>query len=363
VIINDSTTGTTIRYTTDGVTTPTETVGTLYTGSISISTTTTLKAMAYKSGMTDSPVTTGQYTIILPPLAPVFSPGAGTYTSAPTVTITSSGATAIYYTTNGSTPTTSSTLYTGPILISTSLTLEAIGINSAGTSPVTTGQYTVPQSQQVAPPAFSPPAGAYTSAQMVSISTTTTGASIRYTTDGVTMPTETVGTLYSGAVNVSTSLTLNAIAFKAGLSDSTVTSGDYAITTVIVRYSFSTSNNGGVNPAANLVQGSDGNFYGTTSFGGSSNNGTVYKMTPAGVLTTLVSLIDPANINFPDTALIQGRDGNFYGTTEAGAIEGGGSVFKVTPTGTLTTLVSFTNGGDPMGALVQGSDGNFYGTT
>ena len=228
VIINDSTSGASIRYTTDGVTAPTETVGTLYTGSISISATTTLKAIAFKTGMTDSPVTSGTYTIIPPPSAPVFSPGAGTYTSAPTVTITSSGATSIHYTTNGNTPTSSSTLYTGPILVSTSLTLEAIGTNSSGTSPVTTGQYTINAPPQVTAPTFSPPAGTYTSAQTVTISTTTSGASIRYTTDGST-PSETAGTVYSSPVNISITTTLKAIAFETGMTDSTVTTGIYTI--------------------------------------------------------------------------------------------------------------------------------------
>jgi uncharacterized repeat protein (TIGR03803 family) len=227
VLINDSTSGASIRYTTDG-STPSETAGTLYTGSISISATTILKAIAYETGMTDSPVTTGTYTITLPPAAPVFSPGAGTYTSAPTVTITSSGATAIYYTTNGSTPTSSSTLYTGPITISTSLTLEAIGTNSSGTSPVTTGNYTINLSQQVAPPVFNPSGGTFSSPQTVTITSTTSGASIRYTTDGST-PSETAGTLYSSPVSISVTATLKAIAYKTGMTDSTITTGNYTI--------------------------------------------------------------------------------------------------------------------------------------
>jgi hypothetical protein len=234
VAISTTTSGASIRYTTDG-STPSETAGTLYTGSISISTTTTLKAMAFKTGMTDSTITTGIYTITLPPSAPVFSPGAGTYTSAPTVTITSSGATAIYYTTDGSTPTSSSTHYTSPIVISTSLTLEAIGTNSAGTSPVTTGQYTINLPPQVAAPTFNPPAGTYTSAQTVTITSATSGASIAYTTDGST-PTESGGTVThgillsnGGSVSISATTTLKAMAFASGMTDSTVTTGSYTI--------------------------------------------------------------------------------------------------------------------------------------
>jgi hypothetical protein len=236
VTITSTTSGASIAYTMDG-STPTEVGGTITHGTalanggaVTINVTTTLKAIAYKTGMTDSPVTTGNYTITLPPVAPVFSPGAGTYTSAQTVTITSSGATAIYYTTDGSTPTSSSTHYTGSILISTSLTLEAIGTNSSGTSPVTTGQYTINAPPQVAPPVFSPGAGTYTSAQTVTITSATSGASIRYTTDGST-PSETAGTLYSAPVSISTTTTLKAMAFKTGMTDSTLTSGSYTIGT------------------------------------------------------------------------------------------------------------------------------------
>jgi DNA-binding transcriptional regulator GbsR (MarR family) len=233
VLINDSTSGASMRYTTDGVTTPTETVGTLYTGSISISTTTTLKAIAYKTGMTDSTVTSGQYTISPTQVAaPTFNPGAGTYTSPQTVAITTttSGA-SIRYTTDGvTTPTeTVGTLYSGSVPISTTTTLKAIAYETGMTdSTVTSGLYTI-NPTQVAAPTFSPAAGTYTSVQRVAITTTTSGASIRYTTDGVTTPTETVGTLYSGPVPINVTTTLKAIAYETGLTDSTVTSGLYTI--------------------------------------------------------------------------------------------------------------------------------------
>lgn len=120
----------------------------------------------------------------------------------------------------------------------------------------------------------------------------------------------------------------------------------------------------GRNPYAGLVEGSDGNFYGTTYGGGTSAYGTVFKMTPGGALTTLVSFNDPNGRN-PQSTLVQGSDGNFYGTTINGGASGYGTVFKVTPGGGLTTLVSFnsTAGRRPYAGLVEGSDGNFYGTT
>src|ERR1035437_5010146 len=118
-------------------------------------------------------------------------------------------------------------------------------------------------------------------------------------------------------------------------------------------------------PYAGLVQGSEGNFYGTTSSGGTSDLGTVFKITPFGALTTLYSFAGSDGAT-PTAGLVQGSDGNFYGTTSYGPARNLGTVFKITPDGTLTTLYSFagSDGEHPTTAsLVQGSDGNFYGTT
>jgi uncharacterized repeat protein (TIGR03803 family) len=124
----------------------------------------------------------------------------------------------------------------------------------------------------------------------------------------------------------------------------------------------------GSNPTAVLIQGSDGNFYGTTSSGGGGSNGrgTVFKMTPAGALTTLANFPLSISNGFElRTALVQGRDGNFYGTTFGGLSNNFGTVFKITSAGVLTTLVTFnsTTGGRLEAELLEGSDGNFYGTT
>ena len=117
-------------------------------------------------------------------------------------------------------------------------------------------------------------------------------------------------------------------------------------------------------PSSRMVEGHDGNFYGTTVNGGTSDNGTVYKMTPTGMLTTLVSFSDTDG-SAPYAGVVEGSDGNFYGTTVNGGTSGNGTVYKMTPTGTLTTLVSFNsnNGSFPYAGVVEGSDGNFYGTT
>jgi uncharacterized repeat protein (TIGR03803 family) len=119
-----------------------------------------------------------------------------------------------------------------------------------------------------------------------------------------------------------------------------------------------------------LVQGLDGNFYGTTWMGGTSGDGTVYRITPAGGQTTLHSF-DGTDGKQPLAGLVLGTDGNFYGGTEIGGAHGFGTLFKITPSGTLTTIYNFcaeggecvNTGSQPIGGLVQGHDGNFYGTT
>jgi uncharacterized repeat protein (TIGR03803 family) len=123
--------------------------------------------------------------------------------------------------------------------------------------------------------------------------------------------------------------------------------------------------NNGAEPVAGLVQGNDGNLYGTALEGGDNGYGTIFRMTTGGALTTLVSFNFDDGAN-PSSALIQGSDGNFYGTTEDGGAYTWGTVFQMTPSGNFTNLYSFTggsDGGSPVPGLVQGADGNFYGTT
>ncbi len=114
-----------------------------------------------------------------------------------------------------------------------------------------------------------------------------------------------------------------------------------------------------------IMQANDGNFYGTTYYGGSTNSGTVFQLTADGVLNSLLSFVGSNGAN-PAGGLVEGNpDGALYGTTSSGGAWGYGTVFKITTGGTLTTLANFaeTNGATPLGALIQGSDGNFYGTT
>jgi uncharacterized repeat protein (TIGR03803 family) len=121
---------------------------------------------------------------------------------------------------------------------------------------------------------------------------------------------------------------------------------------------------------AGVVEASDANFYGTTEGGGANDDGTVFRLTPKGVLTTLYSFCSQSGCSDgtgPTASLVQGTDGDLYGTTQAGGIVNGcGTVFKITLAGKLTTLYQFQCGNDganPFAALVEGTDGNFYGTT
>jgi uncharacterized repeat protein (TIGR03803 family) len=128
----------------------------------------------------------------------------------------------------------------------------------------------------------------------------------------------------------------------------------------------------GSDPVAGLIQATDGNFYGTTEFGGANSGGTAFQITPSGTLTTIYnfcSLPDCVDGARPEAPLMQGTDGNLYGTAVDGGANNSGTAFQLTPRGVLTTLYSFcaqpncTDGDGLFYGLTQGSDGNFYGTT
>ena len=160
--------------------------------------------------------------------APTFSPAAGTYTSAQSVTITDSTPNStIYYTTNGTAPSTSSTKYTGKITVSSTETIQAFAVASGYTnSSVTVATYTI--TLPAATPVFTPAAGTYTTAQSVTITDTTPGAIIYYTING-TIP-STSSTKYTGAITVSATETIEAIAVASSYATSPVASAKYTIT-------------------------------------------------------------------------------------------------------------------------------------
>jgi uncharacterized repeat protein (TIGR03803 family) len=148
--------------------------------------------------------------------------------------------------------------------------------------------------------------------------------------------------------------------------------------TLATLYSFCYQSNctDGADPDGALVQATNGNLYGTTTFGGASNVGTVFEITPGGTLTTLHSF-DATDGAEPFAGLVQATNGDFYGMTSTGGatcsppyLFGCGTVFKITPTGTLTTVYTFCSQGSncadgavPEGTLVQATNGNLYGAT
>jgi uncharacterized repeat protein (TIGR03803 family) len=146
-----------------------------------------------------------------------------------------------------------------------------------------------------------------------------------------------------------------------------ITSG--GVLTTLYSFCAQTNCTDGAAPNAPLVQGADGSFYGTTSVGGTSTAcdlgcGTVFKILPNGAFLTLYDFDGTDDGEYPSGGLVQGTDGNFYGTT-GGGTSNDGTVFKISLGGTLTTLHTFDyeDGSGPYGALVQGIDGSFYGTT
>ncbi len=221
ITLTSVTSGTTIYYTIDG-SIPTASSNE-YSTAISISTSTTLKAIAIKDGYIDSNVMTETYTFQV--ATPILSISGGTFTSNQSLTITSStvGAT-IYYTTDGTTPTISSNLYTTAINIATTTTLKAVAIRSGySNSSISSETYTI----KVNVPIASPVGTSSSSTISVTLTSTTTGATIYYTTDGST-PTASSNE-YSTAISITSSTTLKAIAIKSGLLDSNIMTETYTI--------------------------------------------------------------------------------------------------------------------------------------
>jgi hypothetical protein len=269
---------------------------------------------------TDTAANTGTATVSGTGIAttvntPTFAPPAGTYPSTQTVAITSSNATAIYYTTNGTMPSTASTLYTAPITVSASETITALATASGLTSSTNSAAYVI--APAAATPTFLPTPGAYTGPQMVTISSTTAGATIYYTTDGVTPPT-TSSTMYSGPITVSSSETIMAIATATNYANSAVATGAYVIN----------SATGPVSAFQNVVM-SQVTYFGPLTGGGAYGSQEAASTTPA--------VNAAANIFFVSTGY-------------------GGNLLEFnTQTGALLNTIPFN-----VGALAVDPQGNLY---
>lgn len=231
VTISDATSGANIYYTTNG-TTPTA-ASTHYTGPIPVSANQTVNAIAVASEYSNSAIASATYTISAYPAAtPTLYPGGGTYPGPVTVTLsdTTNGAT-IYYTIDGSKPTTNSAVYSSsnPITVSSTAAIQAIAVASGyTTSAVATAGYVIETSAST--PTFSLASGTYTTTQTVTLVDALPGATIYYCVTTTTCTPTTSSPQYSGAIAVSNTETINAIAVVTGYLSSTEASATYSIT-------------------------------------------------------------------------------------------------------------------------------------
>ena len=229
VSITDPASNPTIYYTTDG-STPTVS-SQKYTGSFTLSANATVQAIATASGDTQSAIASASFTFRGQTAPPQFSPAPGNYSSAQSVMISDTTAGAIiYYTTDGSVPGTSSPVYGPAVHVDSGVvTINAMAQASGlGISSVSSATYTI-QMPVTATPTFSPGAGTYSSTQSVTLSDTTSGAVIYYTTDGSTPTTSSA--VFGPSIVVNSNLTLKAIAVASGFAQSAVASAAYLIQT------------------------------------------------------------------------------------------------------------------------------------
>lgn len=293
VTITSGSAGVQIRYTVDG-SEPTA-ASPLYATPIAVSATTTVKAIAVDPTGTllNSALASATYTLAARVPPPTLSPAAGTFTSAQVVNITDGNPNAtIRYTVDGTEPTATSTVYTMPITVSTTMTIKAIAsLTGMVDSLVSIGVYTIQTLAPAATPTFTPAAGTYAGAQNVTIATTTTGAEIYYTIDG-TEPTE-ASLLYTAPVRIANSSVLKARAYATGKAPSAVATAAYTITTPAAAKP-TISPNGGTFTAAQAVT------LATTETGGQiiyTTNGTIPNTTTGTIYTAPFTLAQTATVN------------------------------------------------------------------
>ena len=229
VALSTTTPGASIYYTTNGTTPTASSIP--YSSPITVSSTQTIKAIAIgSSGYSNSGIMSEYYIVVLPDTNISASPVGGTFDAPQTVTLSTmtSGAT-IYFSTNGYTPSQDeSNRYIGPITVSTTTYIRAIAVK-AGYNTTLIDQGYIINIPVAATPTATPTAGTYASAQSVTLSTTTSGAIIYYTTDGSTPTTS--STQYTGAITFSSTQTIKAIATATGYTNSAIMTQAYTINT------------------------------------------------------------------------------------------------------------------------------------
>ena len=363
VKITDATPNATIYYSINGGS-PTQ-----YKSAITVSSSETITAYAISGSLPQSQPAKANYQIGTTAGTPWFSPSAGTYTVAQSVTITDAapGAT-IYYTTNGNTPTTSSTKYTGPISVTATETIKALAVASGYTnSAVASAVYTI---SPITPP---------TEKILYNFGSITNDGGVPL----ASLVRDSSGNLYGttrfGGPN---EITYGINTVTAGTVFE-LSPGTGSTWTEKVLYNFGATSSDGALPIASLVLDSKGNLYGTTLAGGAYGLGTAFELSPGtgGKWTekTLYSFgVSLADGKIPEAGLIFDSKGNLYGTTSVGGTSdttyggGYGTVFELSPgtgsTWTETVLYNFNylsqaDGYFPEANLLFDSKGNLWGTT
>ena len=226
VTLSDSTAGSSIYYTVDG-TTPTA-ASLLYSAPLTVSNSESVKAIAVATGLANSAVASAAFTINLTVAVPVIVPGGGTFTSVQAVSISdATPATAIYYTLDGSAPTTASTAYTAPITVGKSETVNAMGVATGyANSPVASAAFVI-NLPAAATPVISPAGGTFTTFQSVTLTDATAGSIIYYTIDGSTP--STASTAYTAPITVMATETIRAVATSPSNSPSGFASATFTI--------------------------------------------------------------------------------------------------------------------------------------
>jgi alpha-tubulin suppressor-like RCC1 family protein len=226
VTLSTLTPGATIRFTVDG-TAPTSS-STLYTAPISIATGTTISAKAFKTGLADSAIATGVYVFDYGTLStPTASPVPGTYLTPIDVTLSGPAGATLRYTTNGTTPTESSAIYTAPLPIAATTTVQARAFKTDWTpSALLVATYTISSNQTPPPPTIAPASGEYEYGQAITLSAPV-DTTIRYTTDGA-VPTGT-SPLYSGPLTLTGPVTIRARVFNSNGISGDASSATYTV--------------------------------------------------------------------------------------------------------------------------------------
>lgn len=353
VSLSTTTAGATIHYTLDG-NTPT-TASPVYAGSFLVSTTTTVKAVGAKDGWVTSSAFSRTYNMDFGQLtAPTMTPAAGSYTSSVNVELASIPGATIRYTTNGSTPGGSSTIYAGPLTLTATTTLKAYATHlDYDDSPVATGTYTI----VVAAPVFAPVGGTYAPGQTMTVTSATSGATIRYTLDG-REPTASDASIASGASLVAGNYTLKASAWKTGATTSATTTATYALSGTLAAATVSADWN------HSFAVRPDGTVWGWGSNGsGDLGNGTT--LNPQRFPTQVRGLTGATDVTSGNAHTVARRvtgDAVSWGSNNGQGLLGdgtsGGSRSLFGPVSALTTVVAVSAGSQHTLALT--SDGTVW---